>query len=310
MVLGAYGSLWFASDTQSEDALTFRNRMDQALTDLQNRILFFSLWWKEVDDDQAARLLPAKADHPDEHHYLSDLRRLRPYVLDERSEQIINMKDANGIGAVLTLYSMLTNRLEFRLEVDGEEQVLTRDGIMSFAFSPDPDVRAAAYREVQAVYQRESKILSQIYINRVRDWHSEQIEVRQFDSPIDVRHLGNDIPPGAVDALLDVTREHVDLFQRYFRLKAGWLGVDRLRRYDIYAPLASADRRISYVEGVDLVLDTLDSFHPKIGAEAQKVFAEGHIDSAVRQGTQMLPMCWITMLNSSEISTGPVKLRN
>ncbi len=290
-VLGAYGSLWFASDTQSEDALTFRNRMEQALTEVQNRILFFSLWWKGLDDDEAARLLPAKADHPDECHYLSDLRRLRPYILDERSEQIINMKDANGIDAVLTLYSMLTNRLEFRLEVDGEEKILTRDGAMSYAFSPNPDVRAAAYREVQAVFQRESKILSQIYINRVRDWHSEQIETRRFESPIDVRHLGNDVPAGAVEALLDVTREHVDLFQRYFRLKAGWLGMDRLRRYDIYAPLASTDRRISYAEGVELVLDTLYSFHPVIGAEAQKVFSEGHIDSAIRQGKKGGAFC-------------------
>jgi oligoendopeptidase F len=291
MVLGAYGSLWFASDTQSEEALTFRNRMEQVLTEVQNRILFFSLWWKELNDDAAERLLPSKQSHPDEHHYLGDLRRLRPYILDERSEQIINMKDANGIGAVLTLYSMLTNRLEFRLEIDGEEKVLTRDGVMSFAFSPDPNQRAAAYREVQAVFQRESKILSQIYINRVRDWYSEQIEARRFASPIAVRHLGNDVPAGSVDALLDVTREHVDLFQRYFRLKAGWLGLDRLRRYDIYAPLAAADRRIPYTEGVGLVLETFDEFHPRVGAEARKVFSEGHIDSAVRPGKKGGAFC-------------------
>ena len=131
-VLGSYGSLWFAADTQSDNALTFRNRMEQVLTEVQNRTLFFSLWWKELVDDEADRLLPAKEEYPDEHHYLRDLRRLRPYILDERSEQIINMKDANGIGGVLTLYSMLTNRLDFRLEVDGEERVLTRDGVMSW----------------------------------------------------------------------------------------------------------------------------------------------------------------------------------
>ena len=79
-------------------------------------------------DDEAEALLPRRRQHADYRHYLLDLRRFKPYTLDERSEQIINLKDDNGIGAVLTLYSMLTNRLEFHLEVDGETKTLTRDG--------------------------------------------------------------------------------------------------------------------------------------------------------------------------------------
>ena len=63
--LGGYGSLWFSADTQSPDALTFRNRMQQVFTDAQNRMLFFSLWWKSLDDEQADLLLPNAAEKPD-----------------------------------------------------------------------------------------------------------------------------------------------------------------------------------------------------------------------------------------------------
>ena len=42
-VLSAYGSLWFAADTQSSAAITYMNRMQQALTAIQNRLLFFAL---------------------------------------------------------------------------------------------------------------------------------------------------------------------------------------------------------------------------------------------------------------------------
>src|SRR5690606_30249122 len=90
--LGAYGSLWFSADTQSSAALTYRNRMQQTLTQLQNRILFFELWWKSLDDDEAAALLPSAEQYPDYRFYLQDLRRTKPYTLDERSEQIINVK--------------------------------------------------------------------------------------------------------------------------------------------------------------------------------------------------------------------------
>ncbi len=118
--LYAYGSLWFSADTQDPSALTYRNRMQQVLTATQNRLLFFDLWWKELSDEQAERLLPS-TEHGDFRHYLADLRRTKPFTLDEKSEQLINIKDANGVDGLMTLYTMLTSRLEFTIEVDGEQ---------------------------------------------------------------------------------------------------------------------------------------------------------------------------------------------
>jgi len=163
-----YASLWFAEDTGRPEALTLMNRVQQAATAAGNRVLFFTLWWKDLDDEEAAALLPAGEENADFRHFLADVRRFRAHSLDERSEQIINLKDDNGIQAVVTLYSMLTNRLEFRLEVDGEEKRLTRDALLSYAFSPRADLRAAAYRELYRVYAGESAVLGQIYMNRVR----------------------------------------------------------------------------------------------------------------------------------------------
>ena len=287
----AYASLWFSSDTQSTDALTFQNRMQQLMTEVQNKILFFSLWWKELDDDAADRLLDAASANPDYRHFLEDLRRTKPYTLDERSEQIINIKDADGMSALITIYSMLTNRLEFKLEVDGETKTLTRDALMSYVQGPRGDLRAAAYQELYRVYAGEAKILAQIYANRVRDWTNENIELRHFSSPINVRNVANDIPDAAVDALLDVARRNVGVFQRYFKLKAGWLGMDRLRRYDIYAPLAESDRTIEYGDGVGMVLETFQRFEPRFAQQARRVFDQDHIDSEVRPGKRGGAFC-------------------
>src|SRR5262245_10862433 len=184
--LSGYASLWFYGDTGNSEAMTFRSRVRQATTAAYNRILFFTLWWRGLDEAEAAPLLPtaeeAAADPrlADYRHFLLDLRRLKPHTLDERSEQLINLKDDNGIQAVTTLYSMLTNRLEFTLEVDGEERRLTRDALMSYAFSPRADLRAAAYRELYRVYEGEANVLAQIYMNRVRDWHDENVGLRGY----------------------------------------------------------------------------------------------------------------------------------
>jgi len=290
-IVGGYASLWFYADTSSQEALAFRNRVRTAMTTAGNRVLFFTLWWRALTDDEAERLLPQGEDTADQLHYLRDLRRLKPFTLDEKSEQIINLKDENGIGAVNTLYSMLTNRLEFQLDVDGETRTLTRDGLMAHAFSPKPDVRAAAYRELYRVYEGEATILGQIYTNRVRDWYDEHVTLRGYPSAISVRNVDNDIPDQAVQVLLDVARENAPIFQRYFRLKAGWLGVDRLRRYDVYAPLATSDREIEYGDAVRSVLETFHDFHPSFAQMAERVFAEDHLDGSIRKGKRGGAFC-------------------
>jgi oligoendopeptidase F len=294
-VVMGYVSLWFYSDTGSQEALTFRNRARQATTAAGNRVLFFTLWWRGLDDEQAWRLLPSESEHGDYRHYLQDLRRLKPYTLDEKSEQIINIKDQNGVEGVMTLYSMLTNRLEFTLELEGQTHKLTRDELMSHAFSPDPALREAAYRELYRVYSQEANVLGQIYATRVRDWHDEQVGLRGFPSPIAVRNIDNDVPDKAVEVLLEVSRQNAGIFQRYFRLKAGWLGLDKLRRYDIYAPLATSDRKIAYPDAVRSVLETFEDFHPRFAEYAERVFAENHLDGETRKGKRGGAFCYTVL---------------
>ncbi|HEY2292159.1 MAG TPA: M3 family oligoendopeptidase [Thermoanaerobaculia bacterium] len=294
-VINGYASLWFYSNTGSQEALTFRNRVRQAATAVGNRTLFFTLWWRGLSDEEAWRLLPSESEHRDYRQYLQDLRRFKPHTLDEKSEQIINLKDQTGAEAVLTLYSMLTNRLEFKLTVDGEEQKLTRDELMSHAFSSEAGEREAAYRELYRVYSNEANILGQIYGNVARNWHDEQVVLRGYPSPIAVRNLDNDIPDRAVQVLLDAARENAGLFQRYFRLKAGWLGLPKLRRYDLYAPLAKSDRKVDYSDAVRSVLETFEDFHPKLAEYAQRVFAESHLDGEIRKGKRGGAFCYTVL---------------
>lgn len=288
-VVGAHAGLWFSSDTQSAKALSHRNRIQQVLTRLQNKVLFFELWWKDLDDADAERLTPA--DDADRRHYLRELRRFKPYTLDERSEQIINTKNANGINAVMTLYSMLTNRQEYTVEIEGEAKTLTEGEMRSLFFSPDPDLRETVYRELFRVYEPDAPILAQIYANRVRDWHTEYVELRGVPSAIAVRNLRNDIPDEAVETLLDVVHRNAPVFQEYFKLKGKWLGIEPLRRYDLYAPLATSNQTVPFDQAVKMVLDTFRAFDDRFAKLAKRVFAETHMDSEIRKGKRSGAFC-------------------
>ena len=277
--LGAYAYLWYAEDTQHPDALAFRGRMEKLLTGVQNRILFFSLWWKELEDEAATRLLATSGDTA---YYLESLRRFKPHTLSEPEEKIINLKDINGPEALVTVYEMLTNAFTFTVEIDGEVKELNRSELMVYARDPRPAVRAAIYQELYRVYGEQSAVLGQIYQYVVRDWASENLTLRHFSSPIAVRNLQNDIPDPVVDTLLEVCRQNAPLFQRYFRLKAGWLGLEKLRRYDIYAPLSESDKRYPFDQAATMVLDSLADFSPVLAGHARRVFVDNHLDSEIR----------------------------
>ena len=285
----AYAQLWFSEDTQNQEALGFMGRMEQLTAEINNRTLFFSLWWKGLDEEPAQRLLAASGDYA---YYLESLRRFKPYTLAETEEQIINLKDVNGVSALVNLYEMITNRFSFELEVDGEVKEMTRAELSQYVRDPSPEVRAAAYQELYRVYSDQGTVLGQIYGNIVRDWASENVTLRGFGSPISVRNLGNDIPDPVVETLLTVCRENMPLFHRYFRLKARWLGVDKLRRYDIYAPLRAAEKTYPFTEAADLVLDSLAQFSSTLAGHARRVFAEQRVDSEIRPGKRGGAFCY------------------
>lgn len=283
-----YAGLWFAEDTQNQAAQNFQARVDQFSAEIQNRILFFSLWWKALDDGIADRLMQGAGDY---RYWLEEMRHFKPHTLSEPEEKIINIKDVTGVYAFHTLYDAITNRYVFRITVDGEVKELTRGELMVYVRHHDPELRAKAYQELYRVYGEDGSILGLMYQNLVRDWRNEQVGLRRFKSPISARNLANDIPDEVVDTLLEVCRQNAGLFQRYFRLKARWLGMDRLRRYDIYAPVVKSDKTYEFAEAAGIVLDSFERFHPRLATLAKRVFDDGHLDSEVRKGKRGGAFC-------------------
>ncbi len=277
-VLSAFSYLWFSEDTGGQDRLAFRAQANQRVADVQNRTLFFTLWWRQLEDGTAARLMACAGDAA---YYLHSLRLLKPYTLSEAEERVINIKDVNGVNSLLTIYDMITSGLEFHLSIDGGEKKLTRGQLMSYVSSPDPEVRAAAYQELFRGFGERADVLAEIYASRVRDWAEEQVKMRGFSSPISVRNLANDVPDGVVDTLLGVIRQNAAVFQRFFRVKARAIGVDRLRRYDLYAPLSESEKTYPFDTAVRMIDESFRAFSPLLADHAMHVIEVGHLHARI-----------------------------
>ena len=286
--IGGYAELWFAEDTQNQAAQTLVARIEQLSAELSNRVLFFNLWWKALGEVTAKSLLENSGDY---RYWLEEMRHFKPYTLSEAEEKIINIKDVTGNRAFCILYDAYTNRYTFKIEVDGEEKEMTREELMSYVRKPNAELRARAYQELYRVYGNDGTILGQIYQTLVRDWHNEMINLRSFPTPISARNLQNDIPDEVVETLLNVSQKNAELFQRFFKLKARLLKMEKLRRYDIYAPVTSSTKEFSFNDALEIILDAFGQFDPRFAQLAYRVISENHVDSQVRRGKRSGAFC-------------------
>lgn len=283
-----FASLSFEANTQDQAIQAFKSDVESRMSLIENRLLFFSLWWKDLDNQAAERLMAGSGDY---RYWLEEMRHFKPHTLTEPEEKIINIKDVTGARAIINLYSTLTNRYVFHLEVDGEKKELTRGELMVYARSHDPQLRAAAYQELYRVYGIDGIILGQMYQTLVRDWHNENVDLRHFASPLAVRNLANDIPDDVVDTLLGVCQANISVFQRFFQLKARWLSMERLRRYDIYAPVVKTDKKYTFDQAAGMVFDAFHNFEPRVEQLARRVLEQDHLDSEVRRGKDSGAFC-------------------
>jgi oligoendopeptidase F len=279
--LGAYAYLWFSENTKDSKARSFKAHVEERLTALQNRLLFFELWWQSIDDENAARLLDGSGDV---RYHLETIRRYKPHTLSEPEEKIVNIKNVTGRSAVNTLYDVVTNGLTFTMKVGGKKKVLTREGLMTYVRSPKSAVRQAAYQELYRVFSAQRDVLGEMYKTLVNDWKSENLGLRHFSCPIAARNLGNHVPDGAVEVLLSVCAENANLFQQYFKLKARICGIKSMNRYHLYAPHRSEVKKYRYSDAVNMVVTAYRGFSPRLADLAQQVFTDRHIDAPTRPG--------------------------
>jgi oligoendopeptidase F len=283
-----FAGLSFSADTQDQVIQAFQSDVESRMATIVNRTLFFSLWWKSLEEPAAERLMAVSGDYS---YWLEEMRHFKPHTLTEPEEKVINIKDVTGSRAMINLYNTFTNRYVFQLEVGGEIKQLTRGELMVFVHSYDPDLRAKAYQELYRVYGQDVNILGQMYQTLVRDWHNENLDMRHFTNPLAVRNLANDIPDDVVDTLLGVCQENTTVFQRFFRLKAHWLGMERIRRYDIYAPVVKTEKMYNFNDAAEMVFDAFQHFDPRVSNLARRVLEQDHLDSEIRKGKMSGAFC-------------------
>jgi oligoendopeptidase F len=278
--LGSYAGLVHAGDTVDPARTKFYGDVQERLTAASTHLLFFTLELNRVDDAllQAAMADPALGRY---RPWLEDLRRYKPYQLEDRVEQLFHEKSMTGYSAWNRLFDSTIANLRFKV------------GGKSLAIEPTLNLlqdRSGVKRKTaaQALAKTFGQNLQQFAL--ITNTLAKDKEIsdrwRNFADIADARHLDNQVEPEVVDALVAAVRAAYPLLShRYYALKAKWFGKKKLPHWDRNAPLPQvATRNVSWGEARNTVLTAYGAFSPKMAAIAERFFDQHWIDAPVRPG--------------------------
>ncbi|HWE34906.1 MAG TPA: M3 family oligoendopeptidase [Solirubrobacteraceae bacterium] len=272
----SYASLRFSTDTADPARGALLALVQERGTEIETKLLFFELEWAAVADAKAEELLAAPGlDFC--RHYLRSIRRYRPHLLSEPEEKIFAEKSISSNAAWTRLFGELVSAL--RVQLDDDEATL--DVALARLQDSSREVRRASAEAVSVALEPGLRTRAFIYNTLVQDKSIED-RLRSYPSWIASRNLANEASDESVAALIEAVRARYDVPQRWYRLKAQLIGVDKLADYDRAAPVLPEDITFSYAQARELVVDTYSSFAPHAG-EIARGFFDGHwIDAPVR----------------------------
>lgn len=286
---GSWVSLRFSVDTSDPARGAAMQKFQEQATELSTRTLFMELEWAEVPESRAAMLLDAVELDFCRYH-LESARRYRPHLLTEPEERILAEKDITSSSAWSRLFDELTSAIIVDLP-DGTcslEQGLSRLG------SPNRNDRRTAAEAVTTALEPGLRTRGYVFNTLMADKTTDD-RLRSYSSWIASRNLSNQASDSSVQALVDAVVDRYDIPQRWYRLKAQLLGVDRLADFDRNASIASVEEVFSWPEATEIVHDAYGSFSSELAEVVSRFFDERWIDAPVRPGKRPGAFCAYTV---------------
>ena len=277
----SFAGLTYFSNTSDPARAKFFGDIQSKITDISSHLLFFPLEINRIDDTV---IDAAIGDDPATAHYkpwLLDLRKDKPYQLEDRVEKLFHEKSVTGHGAWNRLFDETMAALRFI--VDGEE--LTLEPTLNKLQSAEGEERRTAAEALTKTFGENIRTFTLITNTLAKDKEISD-RWRGFKDIADSRHLANRVEREVVDALSDaVSNAYPRLSHRYYAMKARWLGMDQMNYWDRNAPLPETPRTlISWDTARETVLSAYGDFHPLMADIAGRFFDRNWIDAPVRAG--------------------------
>ncbi|MEQ8748043.1 M3 family oligoendopeptidase [Pyruvatibacter sp.] len=279
--IASFAGLIYATDTSKPAYAKFYGDVQEKLTAISSRILFFTLDLNRLEDDALEAAYGTSEALARYRPWLVNARAWRPYQLNDDLEKLLLEKRVTGAAAWNRLFDETMAGLRF--DIDGKP--LAIEPALNLLADADPERRATGARALATTFEKSISTFTLITNTLAKDKETED-RWRGYTDVAQARHLSNQVEPEVVNALAAaVEQKFADVSHRYYGLKARMLGVETLNYWDRNAPLPDADTsKLNWDTARDTVLKAYRGFSPDLAAIGEKFFGTGWIDAQIRPG--------------------------
>jgi oligoendopeptidase F len=278
--IASFAQLVYTGNTTDPARAKFFGDVQEQITTSSSHLLFFTLELNKIADDVLDR---AMADPALGHFrpWIEDVRKEKPYQLEDRIEQLFHEKSVTGQAAWNRLFDDTVANLRFKVGA----KTLAIEPTLNLLQDRSEKVRKSAAEALGKTFRENLRTFTLITNTLAKDKEISD-RWRGFADIADARHLHNRVEREVVEALVSAVRAaYPRLSHRYYALKARWFGKKRLPYWDRNAPLPDVPMRtIPWLEAKDTVLTAYGAFSPQMANIAERFFSDRWIDAPVRPG--------------------------
>ena len=282
-------NLYVTTNSYHTQAARMLSEFEQIAVRVNQLDLRFSTWLGQIAPrlENIIQHNPTAAAHA---FFLKESAEQSRYLMPSDLEDLAAELNSSGANAWGKLQGVLTSQVSVEFELDGQVQILPLPTLISLHSHPDENVRHRAHNAELKAEESLSVPLAAA-LNGVKGTVNtlDHRRGRQdaLHSALDQARIDRE----TLEAMLAAMRESFPTFRHYFHAKARRLGKERLDWWDLFAPSGASERRFSFNEARDFILEHFSAFSPELGRYARRAFDQHWIDADPRKGKRGGAFC-------------------
>ena len=291
-----YIDLRNATDSQLAENKDLETAADRAKVAFANAVRFVDLEWQALPPDRAAELAHAP-ELVGDRHYLERLTEAASHSLSPDQELALAERSTAAVSAWQSLFAETVSAVTAPFDSGSGAEPHTVDELLAYVHDDRPDVRAGALDTLYRALEPWAPILAKCYDSLVGDRlamdrlrHYVTPDPQAHAAPMQQANFSNDLAAQVVEYMMMQVEDRYPTAQRYFRLKAGLLGLPTLRLSDQYAPIGQS-QSCDFHQARGLVLSAMSGFSAQVEGILSAFFSNGRIDAEPRAGKRGGAFC-------------------
>ena len=290
--LGSYIYSFFSTDSYNTTARRLLSELEVLDVRLQRQEVLFRGWIGTVAEQaELFQAALAEAGSAREHaFYLTETAQQSRYLMSVAEETLAAELSLSGGRAWEKLQAVVSTQIKVPFERDGRVEDLPITIIQNLRSDPDGEVRRRAFEAESTAWHSNREPLAAC-LNGIKGAVNTLDRRRGrtdcLHQPLDQARIDRE----TLENMLGAMSDSFPTFRRYFQHKAVLLDKEALPWWDLFAPVGKLDRRYTFAEARDLLLEQFGAFSERLLTMARRAFDQRWIDAEPRDGKQGGAFC-------------------